>query len=682
MDLNTDVRSLRGVGEQRARALARLELRTVGDLLTFYPRSYEDRTVVRRIAELQPGESACVTAMVCGEPRSVRIRSGQTVTRVRVTDDTASLELIWFNQTYIKNALQTGEYYTFYGKADRYAGRLSMANPSFEAEGKGENTGRILPLYPLTRGISQNQLRALMKAVVPGGAGLLPEVLPEELRRRQGLCGIAEAVRGIHFPADYAEMEHASRRLVFEELFVLAAAMNELRAGREALPGVRMEPLDFEEFYKTLPFAPTGAQKRAVREAAADLCSGKAMNRLVQGDVGSGKTLVAAALLWFTWRQGYQSAFMAPTEILAEQHLGTLRGFLEPFGMRVELLTGSLKAAERRRVREALADGSCDVAVGTHALISDDVVLCKPGLMVTDEQHRFGVSQRSALVEKGTGTHTLVMSATPIPRTLALIIYGDLDVSVLDEMPPGRKPVQTFAVGEAYRQRLNGFIRKQVQEGRQVFVVCPMVEENEETAPDLISAEEKAEELKRLFPDLCVDCVHGKMKTLPKEEAMAAFARGDTDILVSTTVVEVGVDVPNASLMIVENAERFGLSQLHQLRGRVGRGPHQSYCILVSDAQGDEAKQRLKVLCETGDGFKVAEEDLKLRGPGDFFGSRQHGLPEMHVADLGADMDVLRAAQAAAQELLARDPGLEQPEHRPLRTRIRQLFTLRAGTIN
>jgi ATP-dependent DNA helicase RecG len=436
-------------------------------------------------------------------------------------------------------------------------------------------------------------------------------------------------------------------------------------------------------FWSKLPFSPTDAQRRAVKEALSDMQSGQPMNRLLQGDVGSGKTLVAAALIWQTVQCGYQAAFMAPTEILAEQHFKNLSDMLEPYGVRVEKLTGSMTAAQKRKVGEKLSLGMADVAVGTHALITANVAYRDLGLVITDEQHRFGVEQRSALTEKGTNPHVLVMSATPIPRTLALIIYGDLDISVLDELPPGRTPVETFAVGEQMRPRIWSFVRRLVGEGRQVFIVCPMVEENDELPDDVKSAQEYAKELQKdVFPDLKVSCIHGRMKAKEKDNVMASFASGEFDILVSTTVIEVGVDIPNAALMIVENADRFGLSQLHQLRGRVGRGSHKSYCVLFSDAKTDTAQSRLKIMTETNDGFVISQEDLRLRGPGDFFGSRQHGLPEMHVADLSADMRVLKQAQQEAQAVLTEDPTLSRPENKPLRDRIDELFELHGDTFN
>ena len=679
-DLQTDIRYIKGVGEQRAKALGRLGITTLGELLSYYPRSYQDRRESRPIEAVLPGETACIRAMVASAPRLSRVRRGLEIVKLRAVDESASLDITYFNQSYVRDQLVPGESYVFYGKVEGSLLKKTMTNPVFEREDRsGVVTGRILPIYRLTHGVSNKLLVQMMETGLRECADILPERLPEEVLERNQLCAASYACRTVHFPPDFESLAIARRRIVFEELFTLSCALRLLRGKREKRPGLPCCTVDMEEFYASLPFAPTAAQRRAVSEAVSDMCAG-GMSRLVQGDVGSGKTLVAAACMWFAHKNGWQSALMAPTEILAEQHLRTLQGFLGPLGLEVGLLTGSMRAKEKREARAALAEGRWHVAVGTHALLSEGVDFARLGLVVTDEQHRFGVEQRSALTEKGERPHVMVMSATPIPRTLALIIYGDLDVSIIDELPPGRQRVDTFAVGESYRERLNGFIRKQVGEGRQVFVVCPMVEENDELPMELTSATEHAKKLQKTFPDLSVGCVHGKMKPKEKEAAMAAFVSGETDILVSTTVVEVGVDVPNASLMIVENAERFGHSQLHQLRGRVGRGQHKSWCILVSDADSEEAKERLRVLCKMSDGFAVAEEDLRLRGPGDFFGSRQHGLPEMHMADLGADMDVLHAAQEAAEKLMDADPELSA--YPALRAHIHRLFEIKADTFN
>ena len=681
MELTTDVRYLKGVGEAKAKALARLGITNVGELLAHFPRSYEDRTVLRTIGELQIEETACVAAMVASEPRLSRVRRGMELVKLTAVDESGRLDITFFNQSYVRDRLVRGESYVFYGKVGGTPARKTLINPQFEAEDRHERTGRILPVYALTAGISNALLRSLTETALPLCAPQLPELLPERIRREHSLCAAPFAYENIHFPRDFESLAIARRRLIFEELFTLQCAMRLLKLRRERSAGRRFVSVDMGEFYASLPFTPTNAQRRAVDDALRDMCSGMSMSRLVQGDVGSGKTLVAAACVYLAWKNGCQSAFMAPTEILAEQHLRTLEGFLAPFGISVGILTGAMGAKARRETLGLLSEGHLDVLVGTHALLGESVQYDRLGLVITDEQHRFGVNQRSALTAKGEGAHVLVMSATPIPRTLALIIYGDLDVSVIDELPPGRQRVRTFAVDDSYRRRLNGFIRTQAAEGHQTFVVCPMVEQNEELE-GLRSATEHAEALQREFPELHIGCVHGKMKPKEKEAAMAAFVSGETDVLVSTTVVEVGVDVPNATLMIVENAERFGLSQLHQLRGRVGRGSAQSWCILCSNDTSEGARARLRVLCETNDGFRVAEEDLRLRGPGDFFGERQHGLPEMHVADLQADMDVLRDAQQAAGELMDRSGELESEEFRPLREKIRTMFELKSDTWN
>ena len=682
-DLNTDVRYIKGIGEKKAQAFNKLGVFSLYDLISYFPRKYEDRSQYKPIALVMDGEQVCIRAIVADMPRLVRVRRGMELVKFRAVDESGSVDITYFNQNYVKDNISRGDCIVFFGKVEVNGSRRSMVNPVYEREGAEKGvTGRIVPVYRLCAGLNQ---RTVMQSVRQGlnlCGDELPDILPEEVRESCRLVQARYAFENIHFPADFEALELARRRLIFEELFVLACALGRMRGQRVNEGGIILPRSDLEEFWRSLPFSPTNAQRRAAAQAVADMGRGRVMSRLIQGDVGSGKTLVAAALIWFTWKGGYASAFMAPTEILAEQHFATLTAMLSPLGLRVGKLTGAMSAKEKRLAKEALKNGEFDLIVGTHALFSEDVEYSRLGLVVTDEQHRFGVSQRSALIGKGERPHVLVMSATPIPRTLALIIYGDLDVSVIDELPPGRQKVDTFTVDESYRQRLNGFIRKQVGEGRQVFVVCPMVEENEDLPVKLKSAQEHAKELALTFPELRVACVHGKMKAKDKDSIMASFAAGQTDILVATTVIEVGVDVPNASLMIVENAERFGLSQLHQLRGRVGRGQHKSYCILVSDNDSEEVRSRLKIMCRTNDGFRISEEDLRLRGPGDFFGSRQHGLPEMHVADLGADVNVLQKAQDEAWRLLEQDPELSFPGHAALRERVDALFRLNAAGFN
>ena len=680
-DLTTDVRYIKGIGEQRAKALKKLNILTLRDLISYFPRAYDDRRSFRKIGELTEGETVCVEAMVAAAPTLNRIRKGMEIVKLRAVDDTGTLDIVFFNQVYMRDNLRAGETYTFFGKVEGEGRRKSMANPVVEREGSRVLTGRIMPVYPLTAGVSQSLLAKAVEQGLAACRELLPDVLPDEVRRAHSLCHIGYAYEHIHFPAGEEELAIARRRLVFEELFLLAIGMKKLRSRREGLTAQPFGDTDLTDFYERLPFSLTGAQRRAIDEILQDLRSGRPMNRLVQGDVGSGKTMVAAAAIVCAAQNGRQSALMAPTEILAEQHYRGLSPLLESMNIPCALLTGAMPARERRRVLAGLASGETRVVIGTHALISADVVYEDLGLVVTDEQHRFGVGQRAALGAKGEDPHLLVMSATPIPRTLALMIYGDLDVSIIDELPPGRQKIDTFSVTGAYRERFQNFVRKEIAAGRQAYIICSMVEKTDTVPDERKAVTEYAKHLQEsVFPDLRVACVHGRMKPREKDAVMAAFSAGETDILVSTTVVEVGVDVPNATVMVVEDADRFGLSQLHQLRGRVGRGEHKSYCILVSDNKNEETRERLKVMTKTTDGFKIAEEDLRLRGPGDFFGERQHGLPAMKVADLSCDMALLKEAQTAAEELLRRDPLLEK--YPATARRVAEMFESRTGAMN
>ena len=682
-DLSTNVQFIRGIGPQKAKALSKLGITTLRDLIAWFPRRYEDRTALRHIAELQNGETACVAAMVAAPPTLAHIRKGMDLIKVRAVDETGVLDVTFFNQTWLKNNLRQGETYIFCGRAEGSLLRRQMASPIVEPEGRREQTGRIVPIYPLTAGVSQLVLSRSIRQGLDACRELLPDVLPDEVRQAHKLCYVNYAYENIHFPASPEALEVARRRLVFEELFLLTCGLQLLRQRRRDVAGPVCRQMSMEPFYRRLPFALTGAQRRAIADAVEDMVSGKPMNRLCQGDVGSGKTMVAAACIWFAVENGWQTALMAPTEILARQHYQGLAPLLARFSIRCALLTGSTRAKERREILAGLADGSIDLCIGTHALLTEDVQYRKLGLVVTDEQHRFGVNQRAALSQKAEDPHMLVLSATPIPRTLALVIYGDLDVSVIDELPPGRQKVDTFALGESYRPRVQAFIRKLAAAGQQIFIVCPLVGEADQIPDERKAVTAYARQLQeQVFPDLRVAVLHGKMKPREKEKVMAAFAAGESDILVSTTVVEVGVDVPNATCMVVENADRFGLSQLHQLRGRVGRGKAKSYCILLSDSQNEETRARLKVMTQTNDGFRISQEDLRLRGPGDFFGQRQHGLPAMKIADLSCDMRLLDEAQTAARQLMERDPELTDPAHRPLRRRIRQLFDTNADMLN
>ncbi len=670
MNVNDGVGTLRGIGEKRAELFARLGVRTVGDLLRFYPRDYLDFTPVP-IASAPPGELCCIRARVVRANVS-RVRRGMTLYRFRAADDSAVCDITFFNNRYVQSLLREGDAYLFYGRMAGSLFRREMASPEFEAEDAAPG---LRPVYPLTAGLSSRNVAAAVRQALETCPPDAEDPLPAPLRERHGLCSLREALHGIHFPAGKEELSAARRRLVFEEFLALSLGLFLLRGERGQGSAPVCADTDFAPFFAKLPFSPTGAQRRAIAEGAADMRGNAPMNRLVEGDVGSGKTAVAAALCWFAAQNGLQAALMAPTEILAGQHFQTLTALLAPLGLNVGLLTGGMPVSERRRVLRMLAAGQLDVAVGTHALLSEGVEFHALGLVVTDEQHRFGVGQRAALAAKGRDPHVLVMSATPIPRTLALLLYGDLELSVLDEMPRGRLTVRTYAVGASYRPRVYAFLKKELRAGHRAFIVCPLVEDSGEGETGLMPATEYAEQLARNeFREFRVGLLHGRLAAAQKEAVMRDFAQGRLQLLVSTTVIEVGVDVPEATVMVVENAERFGLSQLHQLRGRVGRGRAQSTCILISDARGADASARLRTLCETNDGFRIAEKDLELRGPGDFFGRRQHGLPELRIADFASDMGVLCSARDEARALLAADPHLAAPGHAKLKAHTNSMF--------
>ena len=679
--LSDPVTILKGVGPTKAKQFAQLNIFTLGDLICHFPRGYEDRSRLVTISQLETDRPACFRAVVMNTPRTSHIRKGLDLTKVQVADHSGRLTLTFFNQKFSTGQLEYGREYIFFGSLSGDFSGYQMTSPVFESpDSPPVVTRRIFPRYPLTAGLSN---ASVLKAVKQALAICDPpaEIIPEPVRRQYGILPAERAYYAIHEPTTMEEAEQAKKRLIFEEFFVFSAGLSLLRASRAGKKSVPYENTDLTSFYGVLPFQLTGAQKRAIGEIRADVTRGAPMNRLVQGDVGSGKTMVAAGAAYLAAKNGFQTALMAPTEILAEQHCHSLNRLFEPLGIRVALLTGSMPEKQKRQTREAIALGTVDLVVGTHALITDSTVFHQLGMVIADEQHRFGVAQRSKLSAKGADPHVLVMSATPIPRTLALIMYGDLDVSILDELPPGRQAVDTFLVGESYRARINAFIRKQASEGHQCFVVCPAVEENEELG--MRAAETWAETLqKTVFPDLRVLLLHGQMKGPQKEAVMSAFAKGEGDILVATTVIEVGVDVPNATLMVIEDADRFGLSQLHQLRGRVGRGSAKSYCILTTQNRNAETQQRLKALCKTNDGFRIAEADLELRGPGDFFGSRQSGLPSFRVADLSCDLKTLKDAQQASAQWIDESGTSDTPEAIALRARISDLFQRSEGTIN
>lgn len=679
--LSDPITMLKGVGEVRAKQLAQLNIFTLRDLICHFPRGYEDRTKLVPIEKLEPDVPACFRAMVMNTPRTSHIRKGLDLTKVQVADSTGRLNVTFFNSRFAAQQLEYGREYIFYGAVSGDFIGYSMTNPVFEApESQPVTTRRILPIYPLTAGLTNAALLRLVQQAL-AVCGLPEEILPAEVREKYGILPAERAYFAIHEPNSMAEAELAKKRMIFEEFFVFSAGLALMRAARKEKKTEPYTDFDMAPFYDSLPFTLTGAQSRAVGEILEDFRRGIPMNRLVQGDVGSGKTMVAAAAAYCAARNSAQTALMAPTEILAEQHFASLSALFVPLGVSVALLTGSMTGKQKKDVRERIAAGEVQVVIGTHALLSESTRFEHLGLVITDEQHRFGVGQRSRLSAKGEDPHLLVMSATPIPRTLALILYGDLDVSILDELPPGREPVDTFLVGESYRPRINAFIRKQVAEGYQCFVVCPAAEENEELG--IKAASVWAETLQQtVFPDLRIALLHGQMKGAEKEAAMASFARGEADVMVATTVIEVGVDVPNATLMVIEDADRFGLSQLHQLRGRVGRGKAKSYCILTTHNRNPETLQRLKALCKTTDGFKIAEEDLRLRGPGDFFGSRQSGLPAFRVADLGCDLAAMKDAQQASADWIDAYGASDTPEANALRERIGDLFARSEGTMN
>ena len=676
---DTPVRYLKGVGPKTAERFEKLGILTLSDLLCHYPRRYLDFSKPYSIAEA-PADTECVVkAEVFAKPGGRILPGGRRMERITAGDDVSSLEITWFNNPYAAQKLELGQEYYFQGIVTGGMLRRQMVNPQVRTDAQVKSSP-FEAVYPQTEGLTSSAIAKCVRQLLPH-AELLPDPLPPEMLKKYRLLSKADAVRAIHCPATEEEAFAARRRLIYEELLVLQLGIGRMKNHGAASTGAPMKKADASPFWESLPFSPTGAQRRAVEEILTDMSGETSMNRLLQGDVGSGKTMVAAAGIYFAAKNGLQAALMAPTEILAEQHYHTLAPLLEKLGVRCALLTASTKAKTRRSILEQLAAGEIDLAIGTHALLSPDISYQNLGLVVTDEQHRFGVNQRAALGAKGENPHLLVMSATPIPRTLALMIYGDLDVSVIDELPPGRRSIETYAVPSSYHERIYAFLEKQLAEGRQAYIVCPMVEENGELPDERKAVTAYAEKLqKEVLPNRTVRFLHGKMKAKEKETVMRAFAAGEIDVLVSTTVVEVGVDVPNASVMLIENAECFGLSQLHQLRGRVGRGPWQSYCILVSDNRGEENKTRLDAMRCTQSGFALAEEDLKLRGPGDFFGARQHGLPTLRVADFACDMELLYEAQGAAEALLALDPRLEG--HPALHARVRELFDLNAEALN
>ena len=675
---DTPVRYLKGVGPKTAERFEKLGILTLSDLLCHYPRRYLDFSMPYSIAEA-PADTECVVkAEVFAKPGGRILPGGRRMERITAGDDVSSLEITWFNYPYAAQKLELGQEYYFQGIVTGGMLRRQMVNPQVRTDAQVKSSP-FEAVYPQTEGLTSSAIAKCVRQLLPH-AELLPDPLPTEMLKKYRLLSKADAVRAIHCPATEEEAFAARRRLIYEELLVLQLGIGRMKNHGAASTGAPMKKADASPFWESLPFSPTGAQRRAVEEILTDMSGETSMNRLLQGDVGSGKTLVAAAAIWACIRAGYQAALLAPTEILASQHAENLNRLLSPFGMRVALLTGGMKAAARRTTLAAIRDDKADLIVGTHAILSEGVEFARLSLAVVDEQHRFGVRQRGLLAEKAANPHLLVMSATPIPRTLGLLMYGDLDISILDELPPGRKPVKTRCITGKKRADLYGFLDREIDSGRQVYIVCPAIEDA--GGSGLNAVKSYYEDIAKAYlPDRRVGLMHGKLKPKEKAEVMDDFKSGRLDALVSTTVIEVGVDVPNATVMVIENAERYGLSALHQLRGRVGRGAAESWCFLVSDNASESVQKRLKFLCSTADGFAVAQYDLETRGPGDFFGSRQHGLPTLQIADLMNDTRTLHAAQSEAVALLAEDPLLQRPEHALLARQVEQMFD-NAGAMN
>ena len=675
INFDKDVRFIKGVGPNRVELLNKLGIFTLEDILTYFPRTYEDRGKYKLISELDSEEVAPFKAIVTNRITENRIRKGMTIYKLVVRDETDSVILTWYNQSYLKNAFTIGKEYVFYGKVKKGIGRIEVQSPIFEEVGKEKNTGKIIPIYPLTYGMTQNVIRGIIENAMAEVEGKFYESLPEWILNEYRLPDINFTMKNIHFPTAFEDFEKSRKRIAFEELLTLQLALllmkNNVKTENKGISFEKDE--NIKELLDTLPYTLTNAQLRVWNEIDLDMKNEKCMNRLVQGDVGSGKTAVAMLALFKAVRNGYQAAMMAPTSILAKQHYLYLSKMLAPFGIRCELFTSEITKKKKEMLIEELKNGDIDIAVGTHALIEENVEFKNLGLVITDEQHRFGVRQRGLLSSKGFRPDVLVMTATPIPRTLAIILYGDLDISIIDELPPGRQKIDTYAVRRNMEERVNNFVIKEMQSGRQAYIVCPLVEESE-NMDGLKSVTEQFDYYKGVFKDFKVEILHGKMRPKEKDEIMSRFKEGEIDVLISTTVIEVGVDVPNATMMVIENAERFGLAQLHQLRGRVGRGKFKSYCILKYDSKSDIVRQRMEIMQKSNDGFVISEKDLELRGPGEFFGTKQHGVPEFKVANLFTDLPILKEVQVVAKKILDADSGLIEEENLAMKEKIDKLF--------
>ena len=678
LDLNKDVKYVKTVGPSRVKLLNKLKIYTLKDLIEYYPRDYEDRSKPKNLYECTDGEEVLIEAMPTGRISEMH-KGRMTISRLIVKDQTGTCYITWFNQGYLRDKFQPGRMYRFFGKISNKSGRLEMNSPVYDEIDQSKNTGKIIPIYPLTYELKQTTLRRIIENGLLEVKGQLPETLPEYILKENNLWDINNTIERIHFPVEFSDFNKARERLVFEELFTTQLALLKLKNNYEhETDGIQFsKDVYMSDVINILPFKLTKAQLRVLEEIDKDMESNKPMNRLLQGDVGSGKTVVAMIAAYKAVKSGYQATIMAPTAILASQHLESFQGILEELGIRTELLISSVTKKKKAEILEKLQNGEIDILIGTHAILEENVVFKNLGLVVTDEQHRFGVKQRGTIASKGQNPDVIAMSATPIPRTLALILYGDLDISIIDELPPNRKKIETYAVRKNMEERVNNFIRKQITEGRQAYIVCPLVEENEdmEGLQSVIELAEKYQ--KETFSEYKVAYLHGKMKAKEKDEIMERFKNGEIQILIATTVIEVGVNVPNSSIMVVENAERFGLAQLHQLRGRVGRGEYQSYCILKYEGNSETIRQRMKVMCDTNDGFIISEKDLELRGSGDFFGTEQHGLPEFKIANLFEDIAVLKKVQKLALKIMEDDPLLEKEKNAKLNDLVKEKFSSR-----